>query len=351
MVPSVVMSLITENELPVMPSGSAGRTAPAEVFACIPIFNDSESARLLVERLAAIRPSLPVDLRILFVNDGSDAVEAAKLAALARQQPWVESLRLRRNLGHQRAIAIGLACLAATRKPRAVVVMDGDGEDAPESLRALLARGLADGNRATFATRLKRHDSLGFLCGYRGFRLLHRLLVGRDINVGNFSVLPAEVLERVVGISEIWNHYAAAVIHARVPIDFVPIARGRRLAGVSKMNLPGLVQHGLCALSVWSDVIIARLFVAAAVAVGGVATLATLLTVLRSVAPARLSPGWVTAAWASVAASVMLAIACLVAAMAVLGARSATAFLPLRDWRHYALLPNELSHEVPDDQA
>ena len=72
-------------------------------------------------------------------------------------------LRLRRNLGHQRAIAIGLTYIQAqmTTAYEAVVVMDGDGEDAPEDVPRLLARLEAEGGRSiVFAERTRRSESL-----------------------------------------------------------------------------------------------------------------------------------------------------------------------------------------------
>ena len=73
----------------------------------------------------------------------------------------VEVLHLRRNLGHQRAIAIGLAFVEAERpRCRAVVLMDSDGEDAPEDVPRLVARCEQEGRRKiVFAERTKRSES------------------------------------------------------------------------------------------------------------------------------------------------------------------------------------------------
>jgi len=310
----------------------------------IPVYNDSRSATLLLERLSAEAARLPCRLGVLFVDDGSSVQEAAALPAPTAAIPQVDVLRLRRNLGHQRAIAVGLARLAADSRPDFVVVMDGDGEDDPVTIEPLLAAAMAgDGHTAVFAQRLKRHDGIGFLAGYRLFRVLHLLLVGADVQVGNFSVLPAAVLDRVVGIAEIWNHYAAGVIHARLPVRMVPTARSRRLAGQSKMNLPALVMHGICALSVWSDVIVARLFLV----VAGLITLT--LALLAGVVIARLSSATLVSGWAAGATGILvvvmllLGVMCLLMALFVLGSRTAANFLPHRDWRDYVLPPVPLA--------
>jgi len=313
------------------------------VVACIPVFNDSKSAALLLEQLDAVAATLPHDFAVVFVDDGSREEECAALPGPTPHIPAVEVLRLRRNLGHQRAIAIGLSFIAAETDADYVVVMDGDGEDCPSSLPQLLAAAQGSGHAAVFAERLRRHDGAGFMVGYRTFRLLHKLFVGRDVKVGNFSILPRPVLERVVGVSEIWNHYAAGVFHARIPIVQVPIARGRRLAGESKMNLPSLVMHGICALSVWSDVIVSRLFViVAGLMVAVVAALVAVVTIKLFTTAAI--PGWATfAAGMLVIGGLLLGIVSLLLAVFVLGNRSAANFLPHRDWRDYVLTANRRS--------
>ena len=66
-------------------------------------------------------------------------------------------------LGHQRAIATGL-CYAHDHLPaHVVVVMDGDGEDAPQDVPRLLDQVRAtDGRKIVFAERTKRSESVVF---------------------------------------------------------------------------------------------------------------------------------------------------------------------------------------------
>lgn len=271
----------------------------------------------------------------------------AALPGSTRHLPRIDVLRLRRNLGHQGAIAIGLAAVAADpppaeaagrrARPDFVVVMDSDGEDDPATLPMLLAPALAgDGETAVFAGRLKRHESAGFLAGYSLFRALHRLLVGQDIAVGNFSVLPVGVLDRVVGVAEIWRHYAAGVFHARIPVAIVPLERGRRLAGRSKMNLPALVLHGISAFSVWSDLIAARVLIAVAGLVASVMAVFSAKIGFALLAGASID-GFTSDLLGALAALLMIGILCLLLALFVIGSRNASSVLPHRDWREFVL--------------
>ena len=96
---------------------------------------------------------------------------------------------------------------------------------------------------------------------YAMFKLLHRVLTGKGVRVGNFSVMPRRRLSSLVVVAEIWNHYAAAVFRSRQPHCMIPTHRSRRLCGSSSMNFVSLVTHGLSAISVYSDVVGVRLLV------------------------------------------------------------------------------------------
>ena len=74
-----------------------------------------------------------------------------------RRLDGVSLLELRRNLGHQRAIAVGMAYVEANRPCRAVVLMDSDGEDDPRDIPRLLAQCHQEGDaKIIFAERTKR---------------------------------------------------------------------------------------------------------------------------------------------------------------------------------------------------
>src|SRR5262249_11380704 len=96
---------------------------------------------------------------------------------------------------------------------------------------------------------------------YQIYRGIHRILTGDSVRVGNFSILPFAALERLSVTAEIWNHYAAAVIRSGVPWISIPIARGKRSTGDSKMNFIGLLLHGLSAFFVYGEIVGARLLV------------------------------------------------------------------------------------------
>ena len=90
-------------------------------------------------------------------------------------------------------------------------MMDGDGEDDPADVPRLLERLKEEGNgKIVFAERPagpSRSGSGSFTCC---IKLLHLVLIGTGVRVGNFSVIPRRRLSSLVVVAEIWNHYAAA---------------------------------------------------------------------------------------------------------------------------------------------
>jgi hypothetical protein len=144
-----------------------------------------------------------------------------------------------------------------------------------------------------FAARTKRLENWTFQSMYQLYRLLHWLLTGVSVRIGNFSVLRPATLPRLLMVSELWNHYAAAVFRSKVPLFTLPIARGKRYCGRSQMNFPGLVMHGLSAMSVFSDIIGVRLLVAtiALLILAGV-SVGSLLAI--SFATSLVIPAWAT---------------------------------------------------------
>lgn len=310
----------------------------AELAFCIPVYDDWSAVTRLLEALDGVAAGLEDEVHVLLVDDGSSQPAPERLPFTPRALRGVRVLPLRRNLGHQRAIALGLTHLYAERKARAVVVMDADGEDAPADVPKLLAElARTGGTKAVFAARARRSEGLRFWLGYRAYKLLHRALTGRKVEVGNFSVLPWSLLERLVGVSEIWNHYAAAVYKARFPLVQVSVPRARRLDGRSKMNFVALVTHGLSAISVYGDTVGVRLICAAA----GLIALA-LAGLGAALGAGFLSadgpPVWLTSLSGLLGVLLVGLLGVLtLAVLFLLQSRERYSFLPLRDYRHYLL--------------
>lgn len=223
----------------------------------IPLFNDWTALSLLLDRFRAmVDPALVHRLAFLIVDDCSSVNYETPLPHTGQS---LSILRLYRNVGHQKAIALGLSYLASLPNQYPTVVMDADGEDRPEDLSQLVQKGVDSPGRIVFAHRTKRNEGLVFRLFYKVYKTAFRLLTGKVITFGNFSLIPADKLRKLVHVSDIWNNYPGGVIRSRLPYTAIPLERGKRLAGESKMNFVSLILHGLSAVSVLIDTTAVRL--------------------------------------------------------------------------------------------
>lgn len=311
-------------------------TGAARITIAIPIFNDWDSARLLIQRLDEVCGARQLSAAVLLIDDGSTNERGSEgLAGPYRSLARVEILRLARNLGHQRAIAIGLTFIHRERPCEAVVVMDGDGEDRPEDVPRLVDELAAQGGRKiVFAQRIRRSEGLLFRVFYVLYRFAHRVLTGIAVRVGNFSAVPYASLASFVVVSEAWNHYAAAVFKARIPYTMLPIARGARLAGNSTMSFVNLVQHGLSAISVFADVVGVRLLIASIACIGGVLVALATLLVLR-IADVPFDDENIFWTVVALVLCLQLGAAAFVCAFFALSSRNNLSFLPVRDYHYF----------------
>jgi glycosyltransferase involved in cell wall biosynthesis len=301
------------------------------------VYDDWESVGMLLDQVDEVLRGRESGVRVVLVDDASskpcpEDLIGRRLESIAE----ISLLELRRNLGHQRALAVGLAYVEDSVACRAVLVMDADGEDKPSDVPELIDQLARDGGeRIVFARRARRSEEWWFKALYRMYIALHRLLTGLWMDIGNFSIVPATQLSRLVVVAELWNHYAAAVVRARIPFTTVDTARGRRLHGTSKMNLPALVIHGLRAFSVYVDVIVVRLLIVSFIVLV-LAVLGVLAVLVIRFATDLAVPGWATYATGLLMVLILqVTTISILLTFLLLIAPAASAFLPIRDYAHY----------------
>jgi polyisoprenyl-phosphate glycosyltransferase len=295
----------------------------------IPVYNDWRSLQMLVQRIDCHVSSPNLQLSVFVVDDCSmgqlpNASDFGDLPGINH----LEILSLSANLGHQRAIAVGLCELERRGNFDGVVVMDGDGEDRPQEIAALIERFLGARDAITVGQRIKRTESLLFRSFYFVYKVTFRLLTGEVIDFGNFCIIPAIVLHRLTHMPEMWNHLAAAAIRSRTRICRVPTARGQRYSGSSSMNLESLIVHGLSAISVFTDVLFARLLAVSVLITLLDACFACAVIFVRLFTNLAL-PGWATSAVGLSAAILLQTLTfSAIAAFLMLATRSSFASMP-----------------------
>ncbi len=256
----------------------------------VPVYEDRKSAVILMTKLKALCTQEPF---IIAVEDGS-LHDPLMPSDIGNAGLVGEIVYLRRNMGHQRAIAAGLVYASTYHQPESAVVMDCDGEDRPEVVNDLLEGLRGDDTDVVVAIRGKRSESLAFRLFYAFYRLIFLILTGRTIQFGNFSALSGLAVKRLSATQEIWIHLAASLTISRLHIAALRVDRGARYAGNSKMNFLSLVLHGMHSLTVFAEIVLVRIVVACSCLIVVVAALLLVPAILKLIGSA--TPGWFTAA-------------------------------------------------------
>lgn len=261
----------------------------------LPVFNDWQSAALVVEALKSEFDGerSGVGAKVIVVDDGStDHPSHSQQSAFSQSNVFF--LRLPGNVGHQSAVVAGIQH-AIAGAPDYILVMDADGEDRPDALATLFDRAKRWPEAVVVAKRGARFENLSFRMFYGAHKALFRLLVGERLDFGNFVLLPLYAARKIARIPEASIHLAAAILKSRLPVDRVTTDRGTRHFGVSKMNMEALISHSFSSLSVFTERIMVRIVVFSfwATLLSAMAALGVLAVRFFSDAA---TPGWATAA-------------------------------------------------------
>jgi len=119
----------------------------------IPVYNEEENVGPLIHEIKAVVDPLKKAYEIILVDDGSQDETFAVLRRLHQKDPCLRVIRLKRNFGQTAALAAGLAHASGD----VVVMMDGDGQNDPRDIPALLAE-LERGSDLVCGWRYMRKD-------------------------------------------------------------------------------------------------------------------------------------------------------------------------------------------------
>jgi polyisoprenyl-phosphate glycosyltransferase len=200
-----------------------------------PLYNESESLPLLVERLNALMDSMPVTIEVVLVDDGSRDNTPLMMRQLALTDDRYHCVFLSRNHGHQLALTAGIA---SAQGSEALLIIDGDLQDPPELLPEFYKL-FTKGYDVVYAIRRKRKENMVKRTGYFLFyRLLKSIsYVDIPLDSGDFSLISRRVADILIQMPE-ESRYLRGM---RSWIGFKQIGyeyeRDERVAGESKYSI------------------------------------------------------------------------------------------------------------------
>jgi len=299
----------------------------------LPVYNDWAALYLVFEKMkSTLSASFLEGLSFIVVDDGSEESIDQKFYDLGIK---LKVLQLNRNVGHQKAIAIGLSYIAEYVKCDAVIVMDSDGEDDPLHITDLINAYNKELNKIIFAGRTKRNEGVIFRLFYYLYKFCFRILTGKGTTFGNFCIIPYAALRKLVYVSQIWNHFSAGVIYSKLKYETIPLERGKRLVGDSKMKFNALLLHGLSAIAVHVEETVVRILIFT-IGLFSVATLGILSVMILRFFTNFTILGWATSTLMNLGIIMLQSfLISLVLLFIILIYRMQKLFVPARDYKDY----------------
>ena len=216
----------------------------------IPVFNDWDSLGILLERIDQEISPFEDIFDVVVLNDGSAIKHSIKNKNFKKLN-LIKILNLKRNLGSQRALAIGLKYLSTLEKEENIILMDADGEDDPNLLKKIIDSSKKFPNKIITVNRTKRNENLFFRFMYEVHYLFTLLITGKKVRFGNYSLINSNKLKKILSSGDLWGAYPAAIVNNYNDIEPLFSERKKRDIGKTKMNLLKLLFHSLRIISVF----------------------------------------------------------------------------------------------------
>jgi glycosyltransferase involved in cell wall biosynthesis len=232
---------------------SAGKTMSAgfRLSVAIPLHNEESVLPELLRRTLAMLDALaggPHEL--LFVDDGSSDRSAAMVEEAGVGDSRIVLVELSRNFGHQAALSAALDHVTGD----AVVVMDGDLQDAPEIIPEFVAK-FQEGYDVVYAQRTGRKESLLLrACYFIFYRLMATLSdVRMPLDSGDFGLMSRRVVDELRRMPEHHRYLRGMRSWVGYRQTGMVVERSERHSGRSKygfLRLLKLAADGLFAFSI-----------------------------------------------------------------------------------------------------
>lgn len=275
----------------------------------IPVFNSTETHRLLYDRLKSTFSKVGETWEVVFVDDfSSDPNSWPSVKTLSSEEPNVTAIRLMRNFGRGPAVV----CAMANAKGKYIITMDDDLQHRPEDIPKLIDHRKHDVVIGEF--RKKQH-SLGKRITSEIKSWVDYLALKKpvDVKLTSFILMNRDVANAMLSIRASSPFFAALLFYVTRDVVMVPVHHDKREHGKSAFNVwKRLKQFNLLLIN--NSTIIPRLLVI----VGGCIFLLSLGFTLHLIFM-YFSSGRSVAGWSSLMVVVLMLSSTIILSIGILG--------------------------------
>ena len=223
----------------------------------IPIYNDRESLKKLIENINVELKNINAEVSILVINDASSQQIVDTYSDLENIHSF-EIINMKQNRGHARCIASGLKYIYEKKEFDYVIPMDGDGEDRPEEIKNFIELSEQVVEQSIIGERIKRSEGLLFQICYKFHKFLTLAFTGQSIKFGNFTCLSKTTIEKMLKEKATWSSFSGSLRKVEKDLVSSPSIRGVRYFGPSQMSFFNLLKHSLSIISVYRKTVLIR---------------------------------------------------------------------------------------------
>ncbi len=223
----------------------------------IPIYNDRESLKLMVENINSQIKDLNHEISVVVINDASSQQIIDTYPNLESISSF-EIINMKENRGHARCIASGLKYIYEKKDFDFVIPMDGDGEDRPHEIKNFIQLSEQSGEKSITGERVKRSEGLFFQLCYQFHKFLTLVFTGQSIKFGNFTCLSKSTVKKLLDEKATWNSFSGSLKKIEKDLISIPSIRGKRYFGPSQMSFFNLLKHSLSIISVFRKTVLIR---------------------------------------------------------------------------------------------
>jgi dolichol-phosphate mannosyltransferase len=217
----------------------------------IPIYNEEMNLVPMNNRIIAALLPQQLHYEIIYVNDGSKDNSLPIIMGLSEENASVKYIDFSRNFGHQIAISAGLEHAVGER----IVIMDGDGQDPPELIPALLTKS-KEGFEVVYAKRKKRKGEsfLKKLTAKLFYRFLANITqIEIPLDTGDFRLIHRKVQKVLLNMPEQHKYLRGQIAWIGFNSTFVEYDREERMGGNTKFTYGKMMRFATDGISGFSN--------------------------------------------------------------------------------------------------
>lgn len=249
-------------------TSASGKTLISVV---IPLYNEEQNVKPLVERLEAVLGRLECDWEFVFALDPSPDLTREKILELLRERHRIRLITFSRRIGKPLSLMAGLDHCRGD----ACVIIDADLQDPPEFIEEMVAK-WREGYEVVIPQRVSRKgEALLYLKAAETFYWLFEKVADVKVprNTGDFRLLDKRVVREMCRFRERHGFLRGITASAGFRTAVIPYCREARFAGKTQIPFMGALNIALDGLVPFSRTGVRMIFVGgltlAALALGG----------------------------------------------------------------------------------